>query len=138
MRIAVDRRTVSPRKQGVVVGLAGIAAASIIHSTTALLLGAIVIVIGALITFTRGWLVLGRRAESVDRMKRVVALLSLPCNDDGRTLTIGTIMKVTLSGAEPLLVLRFHNCSSEIPETKVQTYLRGALAKSQRAIAMIF
>ena len=135
MRIAVDRRTFSPRKQGVVIALAGIVAVFVVHSTAARYIAAGVIVLGAAITFTRGWLILGKRNESIDRMKRVVALLSLPCNDDGRTLTIGTIMKVTLRGAEPLLVLRFQTSS---PETKVQTYLRGALTKSQRAIAMIF
>src|SRR6478672_2477741 len=115
MRIAVDRRTFSPRKQGVVVALAGIIAVFLVHSNAARLIAAAVIILGAGITFTRGWLILGKRNESVDRMKRVVALLSLPCNDDGRTLTIGTIMKVTLRGAEPLLVLRFQTSS---PETK--------------------
>src|SRR5687768_725625 len=110
MRIAVERRAISFRALGILAVAAGSAwVALALARDSALFAPAVVIVAGAALSLqTRAFLILGRRVESMRRLRDTLAVLSIRHEILPRGVLVpGRNVTASLEGAGPLLWLRF-------------------------------
>lgn len=125
MRIAIEHRVLSARALGAIV-----AAAGTVTLFARVIPGVVIIAIGIAVAFMRFHLVLGRRSETLTRMRSTLRLLSMEYAEAESTLRVGKTFEATLLGVAPILALRF---KMSAPPSKAQLYLRDVLLKSQRS-----